>query len=504
MWADVAAGFALFATVGNVALFGLGIGLGVVIGAVPGLSVTMAVSLALPFTFSLDPVPAIILLVGLYKGGQFGGSITAILIRTPGTPAAACTLLDGYPLARSGQSARALDTALYASAVADFVSNAALIFCAGLIVALARQFGPAEFFWLVCFSLTVVAAVSGESLAKGAIAACLGLLLSFVGRDLFYGSDRLTFGSSELAAGISLIPLMIGLFAVSEIIAHYARPAASRSRVGGTGPHLSWKEFRPLLPTVLRGSFIGVLIGAIPGTGGGIASFVSYGDAQRRSATPEKFGHGALEGVAASEAGNNGVAGATLIPLLALGVPGDVVTAIMLGAFMIHDLTPGPSLFDQNGPVVYAIFFGLALSPLWLLLIGGLATRAFTRVSLVPPGLLMPMVLVFCTFGTFAVNNSMFDVGVMLAAGALGHAMMRVSIPPAPLVIAFVLGPLFEDNFRRCLRIGRGELGYFFEDPMSWLFIALTAFSLWAVGRQRRRSAAASRRPDGAPGGGRG
>ena len=488
MWADVAAGFTLFLTVQNVALFGLGIAVGVVIGAIPGLSVTMAVSLALPFTFALDPVPAIILLVGLYKGGTFGGSITAILIRTPGTPAAACTVLDGYPLARSGQAAKALDTALYSSCVADFLSNAALIFLAGTIVLFARQFGPAEYFWLVCFSLTVVAAVSGPSLAKGLLAAALGLLLSFVGRDLFYGSDRLTFGQLELAAGISLIPLLIGLFAVSEVLQHYGTKAEAREVFSGAGERLRWPEFRALLPTVLKGSVIGVGIGAVPGTGGGIASFVSYGEARRASRHPERFGHGALEGVAAAESGNNGVAGATLIPLLALGVPGDVVTAIMLGAFTIHDLTPGPSLFERHGPIVYAIFFGLALSPLWLLLIGGAAVRFFTRLSLLPADLLMPIVLLLCVFGTFAVNNSMFDVGVMVAAGLLGLLMLRTAVPPAPLVIAFVLGPLFEDNFRRCLRIGRGRASYFFDDPLSWIFIVLTAVSLAAVFVQRRRA----------------
>lgn len=489
MWADVAAGFVLFLTVQNVLLFGLGILIGVTIGAIPGLSVTMAVSLALPFTFALDPVPAIIMLAGLYKGGTFGGSITAILIRTPGTPAAACTLLDGYPLARSGQAAKALDTALYSSCVADFLSNVALIFLAGTIVVFARKFGPAEYFWLVCFSLTVVAAVSGPSLAKGLLAAALGLMLSFVGRDLFYGSDRLTFGQLELAAGISLIPLLIGLFAVSEVLSHYATKAGERQTFSGVGERLSWAEFKSLLPTIVKGSTIGVGIGAVPGTGGGIASFVSYGEAKRASKHPERFGHGALEGVAAAESGNNGVAGATLIPLLALGVPGDVVTAIMLGAFTIHDLTPGPSLFDRHGPIVYAIFFGLALSPLWLLLIGGAAIRFFTRISLLPADLLMPVVLLLCVFGTFAVNNSMFDVGVMVAAGVLGFAMLRTGVPPAPLVIAFVLGPLFEDNFRRCLRIGRGRVSYFFDDPLSWLFIALTALSLVAIVIQRRRAA---------------
>ena len=192
--------------------------------------------------------------------------------------------------------------------------------------------------------------------------------------------------------------------------------------------------------------------------------------------------------MAAAESGNNGVAGATLIPLLALGVPGDVVTAIMLGAFTIHDLTPGPSLFDRHGPIVYAIFFGLALSPLWLLLIGGAAIRFFTRLSLLPADLLMPVVLLLCVFGTFAVNNSMFDVGVMAVAGVLGFAMLRTDVPPAPLVIAFVLGPLFEDNFRRCLRIGRGRASYFFDDPLSWVFIALTVLSLAAVVLQRRRA----------------
>jgi putative tricarboxylic transport membrane protein len=489
MWADVAAGFALFATPTMILLFGLGIAIGVVIGAIPGLSVTLAVSLALPFTFAMDPAPAIVFLTGLYKGGTYGGSITAILIRTPGTPAAACTVLDGYPLARQGHAAKALDAALYASCIADLLSNLSLIFLAGLIVLLARQFGPAEYFWLVCFSLTMVAAVSGPSLSKGAIAVAIGLLASTVGRDLFYGSDRLTFGAQELASGLSLIPVLIGLFAVAEVISHYATKAQARVAFSSAGPGLTWAETRAILPAILRGSGIGVIVGAIPGTGGGIASFIAYGEAKRTSMSPETFGRGNVEGVAAAEAGNNGVAGATLIPLLALGVPGDVVTAIMLGAFMIHDLTPGPALFERHGPIVYAIFFGLALSPLWLLGIGKVASRAFARVSMVPADLLMPSVLLLCVLGAYSVGNSAFDVGVMAAAGVLGYFMMRTGLPPAPLVIAFVLGPLFEDNFRRCLRIGRGRAGYFFDDPMSWLFIALTVLSLVVIWRQRQHAA---------------
>jgi putative tricarboxylic transport membrane protein len=494
MWEDIAAGFALFATWQTVGLFGLGIAVGIVIGAIPGLSVTLAVSLALPLTFGMDPALAIVFLAGIYKGGTFGGSITAILIRTPGTPAAACTLLDGYPLARQGKAAKALDAALYSSAVADFCSNLALIFLAGLIVLFARQFGPAEYFWLVCFALTTVAAVSGDSLAKGFIAVGIGLLLSTVGRDLFFGSDRLMFGQTELAAGIALIPLLIGLFAVAEVISHYASKRRAREVFDGSGTGLSWPEFRRLLPTVFRGSAIGVGVGAIPGTGGGIASFLSYGEAKRVSRSPETFGKGNIEGVAAAEAGNNGVAGATLIPLLALGVPGDVVTAIMLGAFMVHDIAPGPGLFERHGDIVYAIFFGLALSPIWLLALGKLASRGFTRISRIDPDLLMPGVLLFCVLGSYSVNNSMFDVGLMAVAGLAGFAMLRLDIPPAPLVIAFVLGPLVEDNFRRSVRIGRGRAEYFFEDPMSWVFIALTVLSIFAIVRQRRAQARLARK----------
>ena len=499
MWEDIAAGFALFATVQNILMFGMGIGLGVVIGAIPGLSVTLAVSLALPFTFSMEPATAISVLAGIYKGGVFGGSITAILIRTPGTPAAACTVLDGYPLAKRGEAAKALDTALYSSALADFMSNTALIFLAGIIVLFAQQFGPAEYFWLVCFSLTMVAAVSGPSMAKGFVAVGLGLLLSTVGRDLFFGSDRMTFGQAQLASGVALIPLLIGLFAVAEVIDHYASRATTRQRFSSAGKGLSLAEFRRLLPVVFRGSAIGVGVGAIPGTGAGIASFLAYGDAKRRSKRPDMFGRGNIEGVAAAEAGNNGVAGATLIPLLALGVPGDVVTAIMLGAFMIHDLTPGPSLFERHGPIVYAIFFALALSPIWLLLFGKLAARSFTRISQIPADILMPTVLLFCVLGSYSVNNSIFDVGVMVAAGIVGWLMLRTGLPPAPLVIAFVLGPLFEDSFRRCLRIGRGRASYFFEDPVSWIFIVLTILSIVAIIRQRRAQRRMMQRADLSP-----
>ena len=328
------------------ALFG-GVVIGTIIGAIPGMTVTMGVALTLPFTFNMHPAVGILLLLGVYKGGVYGGSITAILIKTPGTPAASCTVMDGYPMSQNGQARKALDIALYASCFADFVSNISLILFAGLLASFALRFGPPEYFTLIVFSLTIIAGIAGENMPKGMISAGLGLFLATVGLDLVYGTNRFVFGEVELMAGLNFIPVLIGLFALPEIINHYAKKFEERGQIQAlAGGHATFAEFRRCFKSIFRGSIIGVVLGAIPGIGGAPAAFLSYSEAQRTSKTPDaKFGNGEMEGVAAAEAGNNGTCGATLIPLLALGVPGDIVTAVILGAFMIHGLQPGPLLF---------------------------------------------------------------------------------------------------------------------------------------------------------------
>lgn len=480
--------FGLFATLDNVLALLFGVIIGCTIGAIPGMTATMGVALVLPFTFYMQPVTGILLLLGVYKGGIYGGSIPAILIKTPGTPAAACTVLDGYPLARNGQGNKALHMALYSSCFADFVSNIALIFFSGFIASFALKFGPPEFFTLVLFSLTIIAGVAGENLARGLVSAMFGLFLATIGLDLIYGTERLIFGEPELMGGLKFIPVLIGLFAIPEIIDHYTRKLEGHDRVSSIGQvGVTWAEWKHSFKSVVRGSFIGVILGAIPGIGGAPSAFLSYSEAKRTSKTPEKFGKGELEGVAASEAGNNGVCGATMIPLLSLGVPGDVITAVILGAFMIHGLRPGPILFEQNITLVYAIFMGIMLSSFFLLIIGKVGIRLFARISDVPNSFLYPVVLVLCVYGCYAVGNTMFDILIMIIMGLVGYFMLKFKIPAAPFLIAFILGPLLEDSFRQSLQLSRGDFWIFVRNPICWLFLTMTVLSIAFIIRRNLR-----------------
>ena len=485
MFQNISDGFVLFASWMNILAMLGGMAAGVVVGAIPGMTGTMAVALALPFTFYMEPITGILLLVGIYKGAIYGGSISAILIKTPGTPAAACTVLDGYPLAQKGQANKALQIALYASCVADFISNISLIFFAGVIASFALRFGPPEFFTLICFSLTIVAGVSGDSIQKGIIAACIGLLLATVGLDLVYGSNRFNFGNADLMGGLNFIPVLIGLFALPEIIKASAKSSGQHEEVSSLGrDNLSFNEFKQCFKTIIRGSLIGVVLGAIPGIGGAPAAFLSYSEAKRTSKNGDNFGKGEIEGVAASESGNNGCCGATMIPLLALGVPGDVITAVILGAFMIHGLTPGPLLFQDHISIVYAIFMGTMLSSLGMFIMGKISIRAFSRIAEIPKRVLFPIVLVLCFYGCYAINSNMFDVLLMILMGFLGFFMLQVKLPVAPFLIAFILGPMFEDNMRRSLLLSKGTLAIFLRSPICWFFIILTLLSLFVVIRR--------------------
>jgi putative tricarboxylic transport membrane protein len=485
---SLAAGLSL---VGNVeAFFMLFVGLvvGVVAGAIPGLSATMAVALTLPFTFSMTPINAILLLLGVYKGGIFGGSIPAILIKTPGTPASSATILDGHPMAERGEAGRALGMALYASCTADAVSNLSLILFAGWLASFALNFGPPEFFALILFSLTIIAGVSGESLLRGALSALAGLLLATIGLDLVYGTNRFTFGDPNLMGGLNFIAVLIGLFAIPEIIAMAWNPVAHLGRTRALGKsRCSWADYVGSFKTIIRGSMIGVFLGSIPGIGAAPAAFLSYSEARRTSKNKANFGKGEIEGVAASESGNNGVAGATLIPLLALGVPGDVITAIIIGAFMVHGLQPGPMMFVLNVDIIYGLFIGLIVSSVFLLIVGSVAIRGFRFVADVPKRILMPAVLVLCIYGVFAVNNNIFDVGVMFVMGWVGYIMMRNRIPAAPFLIAFILGPLLEDNFRQSMLMSGSDPSILFRGPITWFFWFLTFVTVFAITRSTLR-----------------
>ncbi|PWJ21802.1 tripartite tricarboxylate transporter permease [Jannaschia seohaensis] len=484
LWDSLMAGLSLVASFEAFAALFVGIVIGVIGGAIPGLSATMAVALTLPFTFAMQPITGILLLLGVYKGGIFGGSIPAILIKTPGTPASSATILDGHPMAEKGEAGRALGMALWASCTADLVSNLALILFAGWLASFALSFGPPEFFALILFSLTIIAGVSGESLLRGALSALLGLLLATVGLDLVYGTNRFTFGDPNLMGGLNFIAVLIGLFAIPEVIMMARNPTAHLGRtraLGGTKVTLA--DYMRSFKSIIRGSMIGVFLGSIPGIGAAPSAFLSYSEARRKSPNRANFGKGEIEGVAASEAGNNGVAGATLIPLLALGVPGDVITAIIIGAFMVHGLQPGPMMFVLNVDIIYGLFIGLIVSSVFLFIVGSVAIRGFRFVAEIPKRILMPAVLVLCVYGVFAVNNNIFDVGVMFAMGWVGYVMLRTRIPPAPFLIAFILGPLLEDSFRQSMLMSGSDPAILLRGPITWFFWGLTLLAIIAIAR---------------------
>lgn len=472
-----------------------GVAIGVAGGAIPGMSATMAVALTLPFTFAMQPVTGILLLLGVYKGGIFGGSIPAILIKTPGTPASSATILDGYPMAEKGEAGRALGMALWASCTADVISNLSLILFAGWLASFALSFGPPEFFTLILFSLTIIAGVSGDSLLRGALSAMLGLLLATIGLDLVYGTNRFTMGNPTLMGGLNFIAVLIGLFAIPEVLAMVWHPEGHLGKARKLGANkVSLADYSRSFKSIVRGSLIGVFLGSIPGIGAAPSAFLSYSEARRKSKNKENFGKGEVEGVAAAEAGNNGVAGATLIPLLALGVPGDVITAIIIGAFMIHGLQPGPMMFVLNADIIYGLFIGLIVSSVFLFFIGSVAIKGFKYVADIPRRILIPGVLVLCIYGVYAVNNNLFDIGVMCVMGWLGYLMMRYRVPAAPFLIAFILGPLLEDNFRQAMLMSGSDPAILFRGPITWVFWALTAVTVTAITRAGWRAARAGRK----------
>ncbi|WP_036683109.1 tripartite tricarboxylate transporter permease [Pelobacter seleniigenes] len=495
MWHDVVLAMQAVATVNNFLAMGAGIWAGVIIGAIPGMTGTMAVTLALPFTFYMEPVTSLLLLVALYKGSTYGGSISAILIKTPGTASAACTVLDGFPLAQQGKAGKALNMALVSSCIGDFVSNLSLIFCAAPLAYLALKVGPPEYFMLMAFALTMVAGISGDSLLLGIVSACFGLLLATVGEDM-YGSYRFAM-TDNMMNGLSVAPVLIGLFALPELLKLIVFGDTKKGELMAMGEdRLTLKEVRGSLKSIFRGSFIGCILGAMPGVGPAAAAFFSYGEARRTSPNGANFGKGELEGIAASESANNGCCGSTMIPLLALGVPGDVITGVMLGAFMIQGLTPGPLLFQNNIHEVYMLLIGMMCSSVFLFGAGKVTAKFFSYISRIPLALLTPSVLLLCVFGIYSISSDPFDVTVLIVMGVVGFIMMLLNIPAAPFLIAFILGPMFEDNLRRSLAISHGSANIFFQSVISWIFFVLIILFLGVTARREWQSFRAGKATD--------
>jgi putative tricarboxylic transport membrane protein len=464
---------------------------GILGGALPGISPSIAMALLLPFTYGLEPIPAIVLLASVYVGAEYGGSIPAILIRTPGTNSAAATTLDGYEMARQGKGGEALGISLISGLVGGLFGLVVLVLATEPLARVALAFTPAAYFGLAVLGLSVIASLAGGSLTKGLIAAALGLMVATVGTDPVSGVPRFTFGSPELLGGIRPILVMVGLFAVAEMLVQIGEPEWAKVKARDTRLKLpSLAMFRRLLPAQAIGCGIGTFEGVTPGAGGTIAAFMAYNETRRWSKNPDAFGKGAPEGVAAPESANNVVTATALVPLLSLGIPGSNSAAILLGGFLVHGLTPGPMLFERAPDVVWGLYGGLLIANIAMLLLGlVILTPALWLVNR-PKPYLVAAILALIVSGVFAIEQSLFDVGLVLVAGVIGYFLRWAGVPVLPLVLGVMLGFMLESNYRRSLVLSGGDHAVFIEDPVALglltAAVLLTGFSLW---REFRRNA---------------
>ena len=452
---------------------------GIVIGALPGLTATMGVALLVPLTFGRPPLESLSMLMGIYCGAMYGGAISAILIRTPGTPAAAATVMEGYPMAKRGEAGRAMAMALFASFFGGVVGALIMTFASPFVSSVALEFGPVEYFGLAIFGLSVIISISGRSLIKGMMSAFFGLLICTTGFDPISGYPRFTFGLVEMMEGPPFIPTLIDLFAVSEVFNEVQKDGVVQQVKAKLDQYLpSWTDIKYCFKELCRSSIIGTIIGAIPGAGGDIAAFISYGEAKRASKNPERYGHGEIEGLAASECANNSCSGGAMIPLLSLGVPGDAVTAVLLGAFVIQGLQPGPMLYKEHMDIVYQIFASMMLAQFAMQFIGMAGIQLFARVIMVDRAILTPAIFVLSCVGAFAMRGNVFDVYCTLFFGILGYVMMRYDYPLSPILLALILGPMAEANLRRALVISNGDFNILFSRPIAVGLMILAVISL--------------------------
>lgn len=457
----------------------VGVVAGVLIGALPGLTATMSVAIFTPLTFGMTVQQAFALLLGAYCGGVYGGSMSAVVAKIPGTPSAMMTQLDGYPMGQRGEGGKAICYATVASFIGGLFSIFILVVFAPPLARIALEFSAEEYFSVALFGLSIIAYVSSGSMIKGFISGLFGVLLASVGMDPMTAYPRFTAGSADLLSGFELLPILIGVFGLANVLeiieVQYGKPTKTFKVKKIL---ITWKELKKVLPTIIRQSPVGVVVGAIPAAGGTIASIVSYGIEKRFSRYPEKFGTGIPEGICAPESSNNASTGGALIPLLSLGIPGDAIGAILIGALMIHGLTPGPLLFRDSPDVISSIFILKTLATIFFLFVGLGMAKLIGYVLRLPYGILVPSIMVFCVVGSFAIRNAFFDVGVLLVFGLIGFLFNKINVPVSPLVLGFILGPILESNLRRGLVLSRGNPLTFLTRPISLMFILGTVLMM--------------------------
>jgi putative tricarboxylic transport membrane protein len=449
----------------------LGVFAGIFVGALPGLTATTGCALLLPFTFGHEPLQGILMLVGVFSGGIYGGSLSAILLRTPGTPAAAATMIDGFPMAEKGQAGRAIGLATVASFVGGTVGALVMTMLAPKLAKIGLAFGPPEFFALTLFGLAMIVAVSGESLLRGVIAASIGMLITTIGFDPIAGSSRFTFGIRDLLGGVELIPILVGLFGVTQVLLRVDNllvfpKSAQRESYLPTIQDLVLTRW-----TSVKSALIGVFIGSVPGAGCDIAAFAAYSELKRSEGPDSDLGQGNPKGIVAPEAANNAATAGALIPMLSLGVPGDAVTAVLLGALTIHGFEPGPIFFTTNLDLIYALFAGVILAQIALLIVGLSLIGVFARLIRIDQRVMIPVILFLCMIGSYSVRYSLFDMYVALIFGCVGYLFEKVRIPLSPILLGIVLGTLSEQNLRRSMIISHDDPMIFLQRPIS---LALT------------------------------
>jgi putative tricarboxylic transport membrane protein len=468
----------------------IGVFVGLVVGMIPGLTISIGIILILPVTFVLPADISIALLLGLYVGGMTGGSFSAILLNIPGTPSASATALDGFAMSAKGEAGRALGIAISASFVGGLFSFFCLFLIAPLLADIALEFRTEDMFSLVFFGLTIICSFAARSLIKGLLSAALGLALVTIGQDPVMGTPRFTFGQANLMAGVHFLTAMIGLFAIPQLIDNLlSTESGKKAQLKLTSVLPSIRDIKTIRLPVIIGSITGAFLGILPGAGGPIAAFISYDYSRKASKNPQQFGKGSPEGVAAPEAANNAVTGGALIPMMTLGIPGDPVTAILIGALTIHGLAPGPLLFLERGDFAYGLIFSFFWANIFNFIIAILGLRLLVKLLATPRVLLMPTVAVLCVIGSYALRNNFFDVYVMLFFGFVGLAMRWLQMPVVPMLLALVLGSQLEENLRVALTSSKGDISIFFTSPISVGFLCLSAISVfWSLRSNRNKA----------------